>query len=103
MITGAYGGHTIDFRQLRRRRHDAAGTGRRRRATASIDFAADLADSLADGDAAYATFLDMVDAHVARHGLDMPQEPAARTLLPDPPCVAEPLRRLDLAPTASAR
>ena len=29
-------------------------------------------------------------------GLDLPEEPAARIVQPDPPCVAEPLRRLDL-------
>jgi putative flavoprotein involved in K+ transport len=60
-----------------------------------IDIAPDLADSLADGDAAYSTFLGMVDAHVQQHGLKMPEEPAARAVLPDPPCVTEPLRRLD--------
>jgi putative flavoprotein involved in K+ transport len=38
----------------------------------------------------------MVDAHVEQHGLNLPQDPAARAMLPDPPCVAEPLRRLDL-------
>ena len=41
-------------------------------------------------------FLDTVDAHVDRHGLNMPQDQAARAALPDPPCVAEPIRRLDI-------
>src|SRR5205823_3756834 len=48
LITGAYGGHTIDFRR----------------------FAAD--------------------------GLTLLEEPAARAGLPDPACVTEPLRRLDI-------
>jgi putative flavoprotein involved in K+ transport len=61
-----------------------------------VEFAPDLADSLAAGDVAYAAFLDMVDAHVARHGLDMPQDPGTRAVLPDPPCVTAPLLRLDL-------
>jgi putative flavoprotein involved in K+ transport len=34
--------------------------------------------------------------HVARHDLDMPEEPAARAVTADPPCLVEPLRRLDL-------
>ena len=32
----------------------------------------------------------------AHRDWDMPEDPAARVVLPDPPCLAEPLRRLDL-------
>jgi putative flavoprotein involved in K+ transport len=76
LITGAYGGHTIDFRRFATQgvtllgRVEAVQDG-------TVDLAPDLADSLAFGDAAYAAFLDRVDAHVARHGLDMPQERGA--------------------------
>ena len=53
VITGAYGGHTIDFR-----RFAADGVTLLGRVEAArdgvIDFAADLADSLAGGDATYA-------------------------------------------------
>jgi putative flavoprotein involved in K+ transport len=94
-ITGAYGGHTIDFR-----RFAADGitlTGRILAAPDGVlDIAPGLAESLADGDAYYKTFLDMLDAHVERHGLNLPDDPAARALLADPPCVTEPVRRLDL-------
>jgi putative flavoprotein involved in K+ transport len=94
VITGAYGGHTIDFRQFAADgvillgRLEAAREG-------AMAFAADLAESLADGDATYAGFLDMVDAHVEQHGLDMPADPTARLALPDPPCLIEPLRVLN--------
>jgi putative flavoprotein involved in K+ transport len=70
VITGAYGGHTIDFRQFAADgvillgRLEAARKG-------AMAFSSDLAESLADGDATYATFLDMADAHVERHGLDV--------------------------------
>src|SRR6266404_3760170 len=94
LITGAYGGYTIDFR-----RFAADGVTLLGRVAAAhrgiFDIAPDLTQSLAEGDAAYSTFLDMVDAHVQRHGLKMPVEPAARAVPPDPPCVTEPLRRLD--------
>jgi putative flavoprotein involved in K+ transport len=94
-ITGAYGGHTIDFR-----RFAADGitlTGRIAAARdGMLDIAPGLAESLADGDAYYATFLDMLDAHVERHRLDLPGDPAARTVLADPPCVTKPMWRLDL-------
>ena len=95
VISGAYGGHTIDFRRFADEgvtllgRVEAARDG-------VIDFAADLAESLAGGDATYAAFLDMADAHVKRHAPDMPEDPAARAVLPDPRCVTEPLRQLDI-------
>ena len=95
LITGAYGGHTIDFRHFAAQGVTLLGRVKAAR-DGALDLAPDLADSLASGDAAFAAFLDMADAHVARHGLDMPEEPAARTVRPDPPCLVEPLRRLDL-------
>jgi putative flavoprotein involved in K+ transport len=95
LITGAFGGNTIDFRQFA-----AEGVTLLGRAQAAhrgvIDFAPDLARRLAYGDASYAIFLDMMDAHVEQHDLNMPEDPAARAVLPDPPCLSEPLRRLDL-------
>jgi putative flavoprotein involved in K+ transport len=96
VITGAYGGHTIDFRRFAADGITLLGRMQAPRGGV-IEFAGDLADSLASGDAVHAGFLDMADAHVERHGLDMPREPAARVRLPNPPCVTEPIRRLDLA------
>jgi putative flavoprotein involved in K+ transport len=95
LITGAYGGHTIDFRKLA-----AQGVrllGHLRAAHDNwLDFAPDLAASLAHGDAAYAGFLDLVDAHVERNGLNVPHEPLARTNPPDPGDLIEALRALSL-------
>jgi putative flavoprotein involved in K+ transport len=95
LITGAYGGHTIDLR-----RFAAQGMTLLGRATACrdgvLEIAADLADSVASGDAAYLAFLDLADAHVARHGLTMPEEPAARQLPADSPDLVQPRRHLDL-------
>jgi putative flavoprotein involved in K+ transport len=95
LITGAYGGHTIDFRLFAAQgmillgRLEAARNG-------VLELASDLGESLAFGDAAYAGFLERADAHVARLGLDLPDEPAARAVHPDPSCVVQPIRRLDL-------
>jgi len=95
LITGALGSNTIDFRRFAAEgvtllgRMEAAHQG-------VISFAPDLAKRLAYGDASYATFLDMADAHVDRHGLNMPDDPAARAVLPDPLCLIQPLRRLDI-------
>ena len=95
LITGAFGGNTIDFR-----RFAAEGVtllGRIQGAHQGVvNLASDLGKRLAYGDGSYTAFLDMMDAYVERHGLDMPEEPTARIVLPDPPCLIEPLRYLDL-------
>ncbi len=95
LITGAYGGHTIDFRQFAQRgitllgRVSAAQDGK-------LEIASDLGASLAYGDAAYAGFLDRVDAHVEANGIDLPVDPAARTISHEPVCVTEPILQFDL-------
>lgn len=96
LITGAYGGHTIDFRRLAAQGIVLLGHIERVRAGV-LEIAADLAEHLAQGDNDYLTFLDTVDAYVRDHGLDIPPEPGARAIPPDPICLQEPLRRLDLA------
>jgi putative flavoprotein involved in K+ transport len=94
LITGAYGGHTIDFREFA-----AQGitlVGRLRSASGGIlHFAADLVESLAYGDAAYNAFLQRVDAYIEQNEMTSPAEPQAHAISPDPACVAEPLRQLD--------
>jgi putative flavoprotein involved in K+ transport len=94
-VSGAYGGHTIDFRRLAGRGVTLLG-----RADGFADgvmgFATDLADNLAQGDASYLSVLDAADAYVAREGLDLPEEPQARIAEPDPACVTEPILRLNL-------
>jgi putative flavoprotein involved in K+ transport len=94
-ITGAYGGYTIDFRRFANDGLTLLGRVLAAR-DGVLEIAPGLAGSLATGDAYYATFLDMLDAHVERHGLDLPDDPAARMVLADPPCLTEPIRRLDL-------
>ena len=63
----------------------------------SVTFARDLAENLARGDASYLSLLDEADAYVARNGLDLPEEPAARRIEPDPACVTDPIGALNLA------
>ncbi len=95
-VSGARGGHTVDFRALAARgiglvgRTDAYDDG-------VVRFAPDLADNIAHGDANLLSLLDLADAYVERNGLELPEEPEARVLGPDPDCVTHPLRELDLA------
>ena len=96
LITGAYGGQTIDFREYAARGVVLLG----RVASAHngvLDIAADLAENLAAGDAALEGFLDKADRHAESAAPDLPQDPAARHKQPDPDCVTAPIRRLDLA------
>jgi putative flavoprotein involved in K+ transport len=95
LITGAYGGHTIDFREFAQQGVTLLGrlvSGQ----DGILNFASDLADSLTRGDAAYSAFLDLVDAHVEHNSMDLPADPAAHAVLPDPSCLAEPIRQIDL-------
>jgi putative flavoprotein involved in K+ transport len=95
-VSGAYGGHTVDFRDLAARgmvlvgRTMSFGDG-------AIRFAPDLGDNIAKGDANYLSLLNEADAYVERNGLDLPAEPAARNLGPTPACVTDPILELDLA------
>jgi putative flavoprotein involved in K+ transport len=95
LITGAYGGHTIDFRELAGQ--GIALLGRVASADGEhLTIASDLGASLAAGDSAYLGFLDMAEAHVRTSALELPEEPAARIIRDDPPCVTEPMRQLAL-------
>jgi len=95
IITGAYGGYTIDFRRCAADGITLLGRVKAAR-DGVIEIAPGLAGDLANGDVSYLTFLDMLDAHVERHALNLAEDPAARAVLSDPPCITAPLRHLDL-------
>jgi putative flavoprotein involved in K+ transport len=95
LVTGAYGGYTLDYRDLAARGVELVGrvTGAR---GDLVDLADDLHDNLARGDAAYRAFLERADEHVARNRLDVHDDPAARAVLSDPPCLERQPREIDL-------
>lgn len=95
-VSGAHGGVTIDFRGLANEGMTLVG---RTQAydNGMLTFADDLKDNIAHGDASYLAMLDDADAYIARNGLDFPEEPEARNTLLDPACMANPVRKLDLA------
>ncbi|MBO1324787.1 NAD(P)/FAD-dependent oxidoreductase [Acetobacter sp. TBRC 12305] len=94
-VSGAGGGHTVDFRRLA-----AEGMTLLGRAETCHDgimtFAPDLAENIARGDANYLSLLDEADAYVARNGITLPEEPSARDFLPDPECMRHPILQMDL-------
>ncbi|WP_374369686.1 flavin-containing monooxygenase [Tabrizicola sp.] len=94
-VSGAYGGHTMDFRRL-------AGLGVTLLGRAGsysngvLHFADDLRTNMENGDRNYLSVLDEADAYAKANGLDLPEEPEARKLLPLPGCVTKPTLALDL-------
>jgi putative flavoprotein involved in K+ transport len=95
-VSGAHGGKTVDFRQLAMRGTTLLGMTEGFEAGV-LKFADDLKANLDAGDRNYLSVLDEADAFIARNGLDLPPEPAARVIPPDPDCVTHPVRDLDLA------
>ncbi len=94
-VSGAYGGHTMDFRRLAGLgvtllgRAGAYGNG-------VLEIADDLRTNVENGDRNYLSVLDEADAYATAQGLDLPEDPMARSLLPLPECVTRPTLALDL-------
>jgi putative flavoprotein involved in K+ transport len=94
-VSGAGGGKTIDFRRLASEGMNLVGL------TAAYEngvlrFAPDLADNIRRGDANYLSVLREADAYAERNGLDLPLEPEAHEIGPDPKCMTSPILELDL-------
>jgi len=94
-VSGAHGGHTIDFRRLAERgvtllgRTEAFHDG-------ELKFSSDLAENIAKGDKNYLAVLDEADAYIARNGLELPEDAQAREIPRDPECVTHPILQLNL-------
>lgn len=95
-VSGAHGGHTVDFRQLAQRGMMLVGRTENY-SDGVLNFAPDLAQNVANGDANYLSVLREADAYITRNGLDLPDEPDAHIIGPDPHCITDPIRALDLA------
>jgi putative flavoprotein involved in K+ transport len=94
-VSGAGGGHTVDFRDLA-----ASGitlVGRTRTYEGGVvRFAPDLRENITRGDENHLSLLAEADAYVARNGIDLPEEPGAHVLGPLPDAAEHPLLELDL-------
>jgi len=95
-VSGAHGGHTVDFRRLAGQGMTLVGRTESF-ADGVMRFATDLADNIAHGNANTLSVLDEADAYIARNGLDFPPEPEAREVGADPQCVTDPILELNLA------
>ncbi len=95
-VSGANGGHTVDFREFASRGMTLLGRAGEY-ADGVLHCAPDLADNLARGDANYLSVLDEADAYAAKNGLELPDDPDARKVMPLPSSVSDPILQLDLA------
>jgi putative flavoprotein involved in K+ transport len=95
-VSGAHGGETVDFRRFAARGMSLLGRAETFK-DGVMHFAPDLAANIARGDADYLSTLDAADVYAAREGLDLPEEPDARKIDPDPRSLSDPIRQLNLA------
>jgi len=95
-VSGAHGGRTVDFRELAQRGLNLVGLTQSFK-DGVVTFRPDLVDNLARGDENYLALLNAADAYIERNGLDLPLDPEARRVFPDPQCVTQPILELDLA------
>ncbi|MEM8648149.1 MAG: NAD(P)/FAD-dependent oxidoreductase, partial [Pseudomonadota bacterium] len=95
-VSGARGGHTIDFRDLAAQGMTLVGRTESY-ANGVMHFAHDVAQNITKGDENYLSVLDEADAYIARNRLNLPEEPEARALGPLPACATNPLLELNLA------
>jgi putative flavoprotein involved in K+ transport len=94
--SGAYGGRTVDFREFATR--GMVLLGRVESADGNVvRFAGDLLDNLTEGDAGYQAVMDGIDAFIAKTGLDLPPDPEARQLAPEPDGLRDLIRELNLS------
>ncbi|SFG83168.1 flavin-containing monooxygenase [Neptunomonas qingdaonensis] len=96
-VTGAHGNNgTVDFRALAHQGVTLAGLTKSFNGNV-VSFQSNLAENIANGDKNYLDLLDAADAYIERNDLDLPEEPKARNILPDPECMTNPISELNLA------
>ncbi len=97
-VSGAYGGRTIDFRKLADQGIILVGRTKSYE-NGVMNFAPDLSFNIEQGDAYYLALLEEADAYVHRNCLDLPEEPKAHDIGPNPDCMTHPILNLNLVDT----
>ena len=95
-VSGAEGGRTVDFRRLAEEGVTLLGMAEGF-ADGVLRLAPDLARHVRAGDESHLALLREADSHVEARGLDLPPEPEAHRIGPDPACLSDPILSLDLA------
>lgn len=95
-VSGANGGDVVDFRRFAARGMTLLGRAGHF-SDGVLHFAPDLAQNIANGDATYLTVLKEADAYALCNQLDLPPDPDAHRIGPDPDCLRSPILALSLA------
>lgn len=95
-VSGARGGHTVDFRDLAARGISLVGRAAGYE-NGVLQFQNDLDTNIARGDANYLATLRAADAYAAANHIDLPSEPEAYRIGEKPPGVDAPILSLNLA------
>ena len=93
LITGAYGGHTIDFREFAAQGITLVGRLKAAR-DGILHFAADLRESLDYGDAAYNAFVQRMDGFIEQRKLQASRRNPRASYRSD--LIADSMRELDI-------
>lgn len=94
-VSGAEGGKTVDFRNLAHEGITLLGKAARFEGN-TMHFDADLQQTIAAGDDNYLSLLEEADEYIERHGLNLPAEPEAKFIGPDPESLKDPILDLNL-------
>ena len=95
LITGAYGGHTVDFREFAAQGMTLLGRLQLIR-NGALHFGDDLAQNIDHGDAAYIDFLERIDRFVDRCGMSVSVDPEARANRGDRSEITSRARQIDI-------
>jgi len=95
-VSGAHGGHTVDFRELAERGMNLCGMTQAYK-DGTLTFAEDLATNIKEGDDNHLSLLAEADAYVTAQGLDLPLEEEAKIIRPEPESMTNPTLSIDLA------
>ena len=94
-VSGADGGATVDFRNLATKGLTLLGLTETYE-NGILTFADNLGENIREGDESYLSILDRADAYADRNGLNLPLDPKAREIGPDPECITRPIRSIDV-------
>lgn len=86
---------TVDFREFARDGITLVGMTDKF-VDGELYFSDDLQQTVIEGEQDYLNLLDAADKFIVENGLDFPEDPDARALLPMPDCVTHPLTKLNL-------
>ncbi len=95
VVSGAHGGKNVDFRELEKQGVILLGRTKEFK-NGKVLLQDDLAKNIHESDEMYLKFLRDADTFVEQNDVELPEEPEAHNILPDPECVTQPILEMEL-------